>query len=223
MSGRITKKDALLASTILNHLEAPIFEADFVLEGGGIHVDGCGTLMAVAPCLLDPNRNPGLTVSDLEILLSAYLGVTSFIWLDHGLENDETAGHIDNVACFAAPGVVLVHDASDPVDGNYERSKENIARLKKSKDAAGRSLEVIPIEQPGYREGKNGRLALTYINFYLPNKGVVMPRFDDPADENAYEIISRVFPDRRIVRLPALDILYGGGGIHCITQQQPAV
>jgi agmatine deiminase len=214
--------DARQAELILKHLGLSRFEADFVLEGGAIHVDGQGTLMAVAPCLLDPRRNPGLSLADLEKKLSALLGVSRFIWLEYGLENDETAGHVDNVACFVRPGVVMVQTTDDPADANYQGCRENATRLRGALDARGRRLEVIEVNQAGYREGKDGRLALSYINYYLANGAVIMPRFGDPGDGPAFELVSRAFPERRVVQLPVLDVLHGGGGIHCITQQQPA-
>ena len=214
-------QDARQAARILEHLGLPRYEADFVLEGGAIHVDGQGTLMAVAPCLLNPGRNPGMTRPELEKKLSAFLGVSHFIWLEHGLENDETAGHVDNVACFVRPGVVMVQTTDDPHDGNYEGCRDNFARLKGFRDAQGRQLEVIEVKQPGYREGKDGRLAMSYINYFLANGAVIMPSFGDPGDGPAFEVVSRAFPERRVVQLPVLDILHGGGGIHCITQQQP--
>ena len=216
------QKDALLARNILEHLGMRRYEADLVLEGGAIHTDGQGTLIAVAPCILDPNRNPGMTLPELEARLRNYLGMERFIWLDHGHEDDETAGHVDNVACFAEAGVVLIQTTDDPADGNFEGSRENLARLKASKDARGRALEIVELPQPDYQEGKDGRLTLSYINFYLPNGGLVMPSFGDPRDEAARDILAGVFKDRQIAQLPALDILHGGGGIHCITQQQPA-
>ncbi len=215
------ENDALMARAILDRLGMRRYEADVVLEGGAIHVDGQGTLMAVAPCLLDPNRNPGLTLADMETFLSDFLGVTHFIWLEHGLEDDETAGHVDNAACFARPGVVLVNTTSDTQDGNYHGSRENIARLRASYDALGRELEVVELEQPEYMEGKDGRLALNYINFYLANGAAIIPSFGVPQDEPALQAIKAVFKNREVVPLPVLDILHGGGGIHCITQQQP--
>jgi len=215
------EKDAQMARKILDHLGMRRYAADLVLEGGGVHVDGRGTLLAVEPAILDDRRNPGMSRKEAENILSAYLGVKQFIWLPFGLENDETAGHVDNAACFARPGVVLINWTSDPLDGNYRGCRENMAVLRASRDASGRTLEVIQIEQPGYKEGKEGRMALSYINFYLANGGIVMPAFDDPRDQAALETIRRVFPDRKVVQLPVLDILYGGGGIHCITQQQP--
>jgi agmatine deiminase len=213
--------DARLAQNLLDRLDLPSWAAPVVLEGGAIHVDGQGTLMAVLPCLLDPRRNPGFSREEMERTLTDYLGVTRFIWLDHGLDNDETGGHVDNVACFIRPGVVAVQTAQDPADPNRRTSLENLARLRSARDAAGRPLEVIEIEQPALREGKDGRLALSYINFYPANGGVVMPSFGDPMDQAARETLARLFPDRRLVQIPALDILHGGGGIHCITQQRP--
>ncbi|MFH1136485.1 MAG: agmatine deiminase family protein [Pseudomonadota bacterium] len=214
-------RDAQMARAILAHLNMRRIPADFVLEGGAIHVDGQGTLLAAAPCLLDPRRNPGLSLGDLEELLARFLGVKTFIWLDHGLENDETAGHIDNVACFAAPGTILLCSSSDPLDGNHATMRENARKLRSSRDAAGRAPTVVEIEQPARKEGKDGRLAMSYINFYLPNGGVVAPSFDDPRDEEALATLKKVFPGRRVVQVPGLDIVYGGGCIHCITQQQP--
>ncbi|MEW6264208.1 MAG: agmatine deiminase family protein [Thermodesulfobacteriota bacterium] len=215
------RQDARMARRILASWPMRAFEAELVLEGGAVHVDGEGTLLAVLPCLLDPARNPGLTRTDLEEILARYLNVTRFIWLEHGLEDDETAGHVDNVACFARPGLVLVHAAADPDDGNHHRARENLARLQSATDARGRRLEVIPIEQPARREGRNGRLCLSYINFYLANGGAIIPAFDDPKDQEARRIIEAVFPRRRVIQVPALDIVHGGGGIHCVTLQQP--
>jgi len=215
------EQDAQMARKILDHLGMRRYEADLVSEGGAVHVDGRGTFLAVEPAILDDRRNPGMSRKEAENILSACLGVQQFIWLPFGLENDETAGHVDNVACFVRPGVVLVNSTSDPQDGNYLGSRENKAVLRASRDTSGRTLEVIPIEQPGYREGKEGRMALSYINFYIANGGIVMPAFDDPLDQAAFQAIRRIYPDRKVVQLPVLDILYGGGGIHCITQQQP--
>ena len=216
------KNDRLLARGILDHLGVKRYEADFVLEGGAIHVDGQGLLMAVEPCLLDPQRNPNLSRADLEARLSAFLGVKNFIWLEYGLDNDETKGHVDNVACFARPGLVLVHSTEDPGDPDYQGLRENAARLRAAKDARGRGLEVVELPAPAPREGKDGRMTLSYVNFYLANGAVIMPAFGDAKDDEAARIIKGVFPDRRVVTVPAMDIVYGGGGIHCITQQQPS-
>jgi len=194
-----------------------------VLEGGAVQVDGEGTLITTEQCLLNPNRNPNLWREEIERLLAGHLGIRKVIWLGEGLVDDETDGHVDNLACFVAPGVVLALTSSDPEDANYKALADNLERLRAASDVKGRPLEVIEIEQPKARTGDDGRrLGLSYVNFYIANGGVVMPSFEDPADPRAYETVVRCFPDRQVVQIPALDIVAGGGGIHCITQQQPA-
>jgi agmatine deiminase len=214
-------KDAAMAGAILSRLNMRRYEAPFVLEGGAIHVDGAGTAMATEQCLLDSARNPARTRDEMEALLGDYLGVDQVIWLAEGLADDETAGHIDNVACFARPGLALALAASDPATANHAPLTAAIDRLRTARDARGAPLEVVPIEQPQQRAGSDGLLSLSYVNFYLANGGLIMPAFDDPADEAAREVVAAAFPDRRVVQLPALAIVQGGGGIHCITQQQP--
>jgi len=218
------ENDAAVAGAILEHLKMPAYRAPLVLEGGSIHVDGEGTLLTTEQCLLNANRNPKLSRKQIEQHLRAHLGIRQIIWLGQGLEDDDTDGHVDNVACFVRPGVVLALSTEDEDDGNYTALQDNLARLRAAKDAAGRSLEVIEIPQPARRTGEDGRrLALSYINFYIANGGVVMPSFEDAKDEGAFAIVAKCFPDREVRQLPMLDVVCGGGGIHCITQQQPAV
>lgn len=212
------ENDAAVAGAILAHLDVPAYTAPMVLEGGSIHVDGEGTLLTTEQCLLNPNRNPKLSQAQIEENLRAYLGVRRIIWLGRGLEDDETDGHVDNLACFVRPGVVLALSTDDPDDGNYTALQDNLARLRAA------DLEVIEVPQPAPRTGKDGRrLALSYINFYMANGGVVMPSFEDAKDEEAFTTVSNCFPDRKVLQIPVLDIVCGGGGIHCITQQQPAM
>lgn len=215
-------QDALTAERVLAQLGLPRYAAPLVLEGGSIHVDGEGTLLTSEECLLHPNRNPDLTRADIEDLLSRYLGIERFVWLGRGLDKDDTDGHVDNIACFVRPGVVMAVTCDDPVDPNHAILKDNLARLAKAKDAKGRGLEVIELplpREPRYVDGQ--RLALSYVNFYIANGGVVMPRFGDALDERARDIVARAFPERRVVQVDAGAILVGGGGIHCVTQQQP--
>ncbi len=217
------EKDSAMAAAMLEHLELTRYEAPMVLEGGSIHVDGEGTLITTEQCLLNPNRNPELDKDEIERLLNAHFGVEKVIWLGQGLEEDETDGHVDNLACFARPGVVLALSVEDPEDGNYDALRDNLIRLRAARDAKGRELEVIEVPQPERGEGDDGRrLAKSYINFYLANGAVVMPSFEDGKDKAAKEIVSGCFPDRKVRQVPALDIVHGGGGIHCITLQQPA-
>jgi agmatine deiminase len=194
-----------------------------VCEGGAIHVDGEGTLLTVEQTLLNANRNPNLTRQEIEECLALYTGARRIIWLGEGFSDDETDGHVDNIACFVAPGRVLI-GIPPKRHPDFEPVQDALTRLREARDAQGRALEIIEIAQPEKIRGDwQGRvLASSYINFYLPNGGVVMPSFDDPQDEAARAVLAACFPDRDILQIDALDIVQGGGGIHCITQQEPA-
>ncbi|HEV2676977.1 MAG TPA: agmatine deiminase family protein [Aliidongia sp.] len=215
--------DAAIAAQVLERVGCPRFAAPFVLEGGSIHSDGEGTVLTSEQCLLNPNRNPDLSKAQIEANLKAWLGAQVVIWVGQGLENDGTDGHVDNLACFARPGVVLATSCRDPQDANYTPMQDNLRRLAAARDARGRALEVLELPIPAKRVTAGGRLAMTYTNFYLANGAVIAPSFDDPMDAVAAGVLAKAFPDRQIVQVPALAILEGGGGIHCITQQQPAV
>jgi agmatine deiminase len=215
--------DARLAAAICERLEVPRFTASIVLEGGGLHVDGEGTCLVCAASVLDPQRNPGLSRDAAAAMLADYLGIAKTLWLEHGFVDDETGGHVDHVACFVRPGVVMALTSRDAGDANYAGLQANLERLRSAQDAAGRTLQVIEIEQPAARFRPDGRrLTTSYLNFYLANGAVILPMFDDPMDQAAYKTVAAAFPDRRVIEVDASDLVYGGGGIHCITQQQPA-
>jgi len=215
--------DAEFGGLVIDALDMRRYDGPMVLEGGSIAVDGEGTLITTEQCLLNANRNPNLSKQQIEERLALYLGVTKIIWLGEGLEDDETDGHVDNIACFAGPGRVMVYKPRSPNDLNGRVMADNIARLKSARDARGRPLEIIELPEPEPQERHDGRrLDMSYINFYYTNFGIVMPSFDDACDADALRIMEKSFPDRRIVQVPTLDIVQGGGGIHCITQQQPA-
>jgi agmatine deiminase len=218
-------RDAAVAVQILEHAKVRRYEAPLVLEGGSFHVDGEGTVLTTEECLLNPNRNPDLSKGEIEELLCAYLGAQKVIWLGAGLEDDETDGHVDNLACFVRPGAVLALTTNDEDDANYDALRDNLERLRSATDAKGRTLDVVEVEQPRARNNKEGRrLSASYVNFHVANGGIVMPSFDDDSqDQKAKEVVAGCFPDREVTQVRALDILAGGGGIHCITQQQPAV
>jgi agmatine deiminase len=217
-------KDARLAEAICERLKVPRFAAPLVLEGGAVHVDGEGSCLVCAGSVVDPRRNPGLGRAAVETVLADHLGVAKVIWLEHGLVGDRTGGHVDNLACFARPGVVLALACRDADDANHAVLQDNLARLRAESDARGRALEVIEIEQPAPQLRADGsRIAASYINFYLANDALILPMFDDPMDNPAYKAIAAAFADRRVVQVDASDLVHGGGGIHCITQQQPAV
>ncbi len=217
-------EDAQLATRIANAAGVRLYEAPLFNEGGAIHSDGQGTLLTMEQTLLNPNRNANLTQQEVEEILALYAGARRVIWLGDGFSDEETDGHVDNIACFVAPGRVLVGTQPNRSHPDYEPAREVVRRLKAARDANGDSIDVIEIEQPRKeRTDWNGRLMqASYINFYLPNGGVVMPSFNDRNDERARTLLATCFPDRDILQIDTLDIVEGGGGIHCITQQEPA-
>ncbi len=216
------EKDAAIAGLVLEHLKMEQVAAPLVMEGGAFHVDGEGTLITTEQCLLNPNRNPTLWREEIERLLTAHLGIKKTIWLGQGLTGDQTDGHVDSLACFVKPGVVLALASYDSEDANYEALQDNLKRLRAATDAQGRDLEVIEVEQPRARSDEKGRrMALSYVSLYIANGGVIMPSFEDPADQKAYDTVAQCFPDRKVAQVPALDLVSGSGGIHCITLQQP--
>jgi agmatine deiminase len=215
------ERDRLLAQRLLERTGAQRFEAPFILEGGAVHTDGRGTLLTTENVVLNPNRNPGLTKAEAEEVFRAFLGVERVVWLEHALDVDSTDGHVDNLACFVRPGVVLALTEPDSSDSHHAPLRENLRRLERARDTSGKPFEIIEIRQPGWREWRDQRVCASYVNFYIANGGVVVPVFDDPQDAPALESISHAFPDREVVAVPALDIVKGEGCIHCITQQQP--
>ncbi|MBA4686292.1 MAG: agmatine deiminase family protein [Candidatus Galacturonibacter soehngenii] len=217
--------DNQVASKIIDHVKVKGFDADIVLEGGSIHVDGEGTLLTTKECLLNKNRNPNLSMAQIEEQLKSYLGIKKIIWLNQGLYGDETDGHVDNVACFAKPGVILLQTCKDPLDPNYKISEENLEILRNATDARGRKITIIEIPQPPARYYKEVRLTLSYLNFYIVNQGIILPIFGQEAKESdklAIEILSKVFPERKVVTVDGMSLIKEGGNVHCITQQMPA-
>jgi agmatine deiminase len=210
-----------MARRILDLLGARRFAAPLVLEGGAVHVDGEGTVLTTTEVVLDPRRNPGLERAEAERLLCAYLGAEKVLWLSSALDHDNTGGHVDNLACFVAPGVVAALGCADRDDPQHTAVHENLERLRAATDARGRALEVVELPMPARAEFRGRRLSPSYVNFYLANGGVVLPAFDDPADDEARDILARLFPRRTVVQVPTLELAKADGNIHCITQQQP--
>lgn len=219
------RDDALLARFVAQQAGAERIVSRLVNEGGGIHVDGEGTLLVTESVQLNHNRNPNWTRDEVEAELRRCLGVETIIWLPRGLAADTddtgTDGHIDTLACFARPGLVLAHAQPDRDHPDYEAARENIEILKHARDARGRTLEVIEVEAPADKTHDGEPLSCTYINFSFVNGGVVMCAFDDRRDGTTAELFARLWPERRIVPVPATRIFMGGGGVHCITQHQP--
>ncbi len=232
-------RDDEVAQKVLEIEGSERYRTSFVLEGGAIHVDGQGTCLTTEECLLNPNRNGSVSKADVESMLQRYLGVTTVIWLAKGVYLDETGGHIDEIACFTAPGQVVLTWTDDRDDPQYEISRDAYQRLRGARDARGRELTIHKIPQPGplymtaeeaagidVRAGSRprhagDRLPASYINFYVANKCVVMPLYDKRRDAAAARTLKRLFPTRKVVGVPTREILLGGGNIHCITQQVP--
>jgi agmatine deiminase len=217
------KKDKELARRVCQVLDIPCYSTGLMNEGGAIHVDGEGTVLCTRATILNDNRNPELTEEKVEQILCDYLGAEKVIWLDRGYEQDETDGHIDVVAAFVAPGKVMHLYTENKTDPNYARFEQNIAYLESCTDAKGRPIEVIRMPQPSLWLEEDRRISCSYVNYYLANGAVFVPLFDDPVDEQALEIFKAIYPERKIIDMPeCAAVFYGGGGIHCITQQQPA-
>jgi agmatine deiminase len=216
-------QDARFATRAAQRSGVLVYDAPLVCEGGAIHSDGEGTLLTTEQCLLNPNRNPHLDRQQVEERLALFTGARRVLWLGDGFSDDETDGHIDNIACFAAPGRVIVGVPSSKSHPDFEPVMEAIRRLKTARDAQGRALEVVELAQPkNIAADWRGRpLQASYVNFYIANGGLVMPGFDDPNDETARAVLADCFEGRDILQIQALDIVAGGGGIHCITQQEP--
>jgi len=233
-------QDDLVGEKVLEIERVDRYAPDFILEGGSIDVDGEGTLIVTEECLLNENRNPDKSKEEIEQILSDYLNLEKIIWLEKGVYNDETDGHTDNFCRFVGPGKVILTWTEDKDDPQYPISQSAYERLKAATDAKGRKLEIHKILQPSpvlitaeeaagvdrmpqtLPRIEGDRLAASYVNFYIANDVIVMPKFDDPNDEPAQKALQGLFPDRRIIAVPGREILLGGGNIHCITQQEPA-
>ncbi len=231
--------DNQVAAKVLEIEGAGRYRAPLIMEGGSFHTDGQGTLITTAECLLNPNRNPRMTQGQIETGLKDYLNVQKVIWLDKGVYMDETDGHVDNLCCFVRPGEVLLSWTDDRRDPQYDISRQALESLAAQTDARGRALTVHKIYQPDpmavtETEGDGldasewakprragDRLAASYVNFYMANGGILMPLFSAPQDRAAVDLLTRLFPGRRVVGIKSREILLGGGNIHCITQQVP--
>jgi agmatine deiminase len=232
--------DDTVAVKTLEIERADRYDAPLVLEGGSIHVDGAGTLFTTEECLLNPNRNPGLTKHQIENALAAYLGIRKVVWLGQGVYKDETSGHVDNLVCPVHPGLVALAWTDDPLDPQHRISVDAFERLSKATDARGMALEIVKLHIPdpvviteaesagvdsvhGTLPRRAGdRMAASYVNYYVCNGGVIVPAFGDPRDTEALATLNRLYGSREIVPVPACGILLGVSNIHCITQQQPA-
>jgi agmatine deiminase len=215
--------DDQVGARIAERTGTPSVAHDMILEGGSLEVDGEGTLLTTRQCLLADNRNPGLDQAAIEAVLARALGASRILWLDRGLINDHTDGHIDTLARFVRPGQVLCMAPSGADDPNRDALVAIARDLAAMTDAAGRRLEVVTMPSPGRVVDRAGELLpASYANYYIANTTVVVPTYGVPQDDEAVATIGRLHPGRRAVGLPARSIITcGGGAFHCITQQQP--
>lgn len=215
------RKDAALGHRLCESLGIRTFSSPICMEGGGINVDGEGTVLTTEQCILNDNRNPGISKAEAEHELCHALGAEKVIWLKGDPLDDETDGHVDGIACFVRPGVVLVEHDPDPTTERHKMLRENVRALELAQDARGRQLEILYIEEAREIESPVELFCRSYINFYIANKAVIIPAYGIPADERAHDVIQSCFPDRAVIPVEINDVAIGGGGIHCITQQQP--
>jgi agmatine deiminase len=217
-------KDRILARLGLPTWQPALDGRRVVLEGGAIDVDGEGTLLATEECLLSEvqARNPALGRDGTERVLRDFLGAEQVVWLGDGIAGDDTHGHVDDLARFVRPGVVVLAAEDDPRDANYRALAENRERLQGARDAKGRALEVVPLPMPAPLFFDDTRLPASYLNFYVTNVAVLVPTFNDPKDRVALGRLAELFPGRSVVGIHAVDLVWGFGTLHCLTQQEPA-
>ena len=221
------KKDNSVPSRLESFLNVMKFSPGVVMEGGSIEVNGAGCVLTTEQCLLNPNRNPDLSPAEIEQYLKDYLGVTKVLWLTEGIVGDDTDGHIDDLARFVAPNVIVTAVEDDPTDANYEILQDNLARLRSMTDVKETPFEIVTLPMPGIVGGSSTaardleRLPASYANFYIANNTVLAPVFGHANDVRAIETLQRLFPSRRVVPINCEPLVWGMGTIHCVSQQQP--
>jgi len=195
-----------------------------VLEGGSIDTNGHGILLTTEECLLSEvqQRNPGISRAQLEQAFHDYLGIDQVLWLNRGIAGDDTHGHIDDISRFAAPDTILTAVEPNTADPNHAPLAENLARLKAARTPSGKQFNIVELPLPRAVLFRGQRLPASYANFYLANGVVLMPTFHDPNDRAALNILAQVFPGREVIGIHSVDLIWGLGALHCMTQQQPA-
>lgn len=222
------KRDDSIPARLESLLTVPRFTPGIVMEGGSIEVNGAGCVLTTEQCLLNPNRNPHLSKDEIEQYLKSYLGVEKVLWLGEGIVGDDTDGHIDDIARFVAPNVIVCAVEDDPEDANYKLLQDNLKRLRSMTDVKGQPFEIVSLPMPGVVGGTStdncnlDRLPASYANFYIANEVVLAPVFGHANDSRAVETLKRLFPHRRVVAINCEPLVWGMGTIHCVSQQQPA-
>jgi agmatine deiminase len=214
-------QDARVAERILAHISVKGTRSELVAEGGGLCVDGEGTLLTTTTCFPNANRNPDWSRDEIEAELKARLGVSKVIWLPGDPLDNETDGHIDGIAAFARPGAIVVESSNNPRDPRKPFFDALRSQLEEERDARGRSFELLELPEAPEECAIGDRFCLSYVNFYIANGAVVAPAYGIGLDDEVHERLQSYFPGREIVQVRVDHIAEGGGGIHCITQQQP--
>lgn len=215
--------DDNIPTLIGDYYTIPVVYPGIVMEGGSVDFNGRGTLLTTTSCLLNPNRNPHLTQSQIEEYLQNYYGVSNILWLGDGIIGDDTDGHIDDITRFVNEDTVVTVVEKNKKDENYIPLQENLKLLSELKLENGRSLNVIELPMPSPVVYEDQRLPASYANFYISNKYVIVPTYRDKQDDRALEILQKCFPDRKVIGLDSWDIIWGLGSFHCLSQQEPAV
>jgi agmatine deiminase len=218
-------ENARLAGRVLGIAAGPLYQSCLCLEGGAIHTDGAGTVITTESVVLNPNRNPGITKAAAERELCQALGATRVIWLPGDPESvfvDITDGHVDGLVSFVRPGVVIYESDPSATGAAMQLAADNRRALETAVDASGRRLQIISMDDACEVQTPHSMFSRSYVNFYIANGGIVMPRFGVPGDARARAVVQAAFPDREVVQIDITQVASGGGGIHCITQQQPA-
>jgi agmatine deiminase len=214
--------DDAVPTRVAQKLGLPVFDAPIVMEGGAVDFNGEGIILTTEDCLLNPNRNPGVSKAEIERHLLDYFGQQEVLWLRGGIVGDDTDGHIDDLARFVNPRTIVVGVEEDPADENYPVTRDAAAQCRSLRDAAGRGFEVVELPMPGVFAIEEQRVPATYVNFYFVNGALLVPTFGHENDGKALDILSRLLPGREVVGVDCRELIWGLGTIHCLTQQQPA-
>lgn len=215
--------DDVIPTRIAEHYGLPVWHPGIVMEGGSVEFNGKGTLLTSTACLLNPNRNPHLNQEQIEKYLRDYYGVEQILWVDEGIVGDDTDGHIDDTVRFVNADTVLATVESDRTDENYALLQHNLQQLKAMRLIDGKPLNIIELPMPSPLSYEGQRLPCSYANFYIANHAVIVPVFNCKQDETALRIIEQCFPGRQVVGIDSVDIIWGLGSFHCLSQQEPLV
>ncbi|MBX9850180.1 MAG: agmatine deiminase family protein [Cytophagaceae bacterium] len=216
--------DDKIPTLIGHYYNIPVYEPKVIMEGGSVDFNGKGTVLTTTACLLNPNRNPNLSQKQIENYLIQYYGVENILWLGDGIEGDDTDGHIDDITRFANEDTVVTVIEENKKDGNYNILQENLKTLKSMRLENGKQLNIVEIPMPAPVIYEDHKLPASYANFYIGNAAVVVPTYrDEKNDRKALDILTKCFPDRKVIGLDSTDIIWGLGSFHCLSQQEPEV